>query len=137
MTTITIDAAQRQRLAAILGMLGSDHAGERAAAGLQAEKFRRQHGLTWAELLALEPEPRPAPEPPAQPAWTPPKPPERPAWMPPEPQAAPPPPPPTEAPVGPINWGIVGDMLWGISLGVVPLGLLVLLPVLLPVLFGR
>ena len=35
--------ADRHRLAAILGMLGSDHAGERAAAGLQAEAFRRKH----------------------------------------------------------------------------------------------
>ena len=45
--------ADRQRLAAILGMLGSEHAGERAAAGLQAEAFRRKHRLTWPELLAL------------------------------------------------------------------------------------
>ena len=72
--------AERQRLAAILGMLGSEHAGERAAAGLQAEAFRRKHKLTWPELLAL---PR-----------------ERPSWVPP-PEAqrpAPPPPPPKPAP---------------------------------------
>lgn len=41
----------RHHLAAILGMLGSDHAGERAAAALQAEAFRRKHGLTWAQML--------------------------------------------------------------------------------------
>ena len=41
----------RARLAAILGMLGSAHAGERAAAALQAEAFRRKHGLTWGEVL--------------------------------------------------------------------------------------
>jgi hypothetical protein len=44
--------AERQRLAAILGMLGSEHAGERAAAGLQAEAFRKKHGLAWDQLLA-------------------------------------------------------------------------------------
>jgi hypothetical protein len=69
-----ITPAERQRLAAILGMLGSEHAGERAAAGLQAEAFRRKHGLTWAELLAL----------PEMPAAS-----EPPAWAP-EPAAAPP-----------------------------------------------
>jgi hypothetical protein len=42
----------RQRLAAILGMLGSNHAGERAAAGLQAEAFRNKHGLTWDQLVS-------------------------------------------------------------------------------------
>ena len=44
--------ADRQRLAAILGMLGSEHAGERAAAGLQAEAFRRRHGLTWDQVVS-------------------------------------------------------------------------------------
>jgi hypothetical protein len=54
----------RQHLARILGMLGSDHAGERAAAGLQAEAFRRKHRLTWTELFIPAPaetdEPMPA-----------------------------------------------------------------------------
>lgn len=62
---------ERQRLAAILGMLGSDHAGERAAAALQAEAFRKRHGLTWSELLALSPAappPEPAPAAPPPPA---------------------------------------------------------------------
>lgn len=76
---------ERQRLAAILGMLGSSHAGERAAAALQAEAFRRKHRLTWEELLALPPivtasaTPSPAPTqtPPSRPPpfefvpWTP------------------------------------------------------------------
>lgn len=65
---------ERQRLAAILGMLGSAHAGERAAAGLQAEAFRKKHRLTWAELLALSPA-EPIPEPPAAPPPTQPAPP--------------------------------------------------------------
>ncbi|HEY2418846.1 MAG TPA: hypothetical protein VGH84_13060 [Steroidobacteraceae bacterium] len=72
--------AERQRLAGILGMLGSDHAGERAAAGLQAEAFRKKHGLTWPELLGIPtvaamPEPdHPPPPPPTTP--------ERPTWVP-------------------------------------------------------
>jgi hypothetical protein len=48
-----------------------------------------------------------------------------------QPSRQPTPPPPPPAPVVPINWG---DMLWGISLAVVPLVLLFLLPALL---FGR
>ena len=44
--------ADRKRLAAILGMLGSSSAGERDAAALQAEAFRRKHGLTWKQLVA-------------------------------------------------------------------------------------
>ena len=50
-----VTPAERERLARILGMLGSEHAGERASAALQAEAFRKKHGLTWAELLALPP----------------------------------------------------------------------------------
>jgi hypothetical protein len=75
---VTLSATERKRLAAILGMLGSDHAGERAAAALQAEAFRRRHRLTWTELLAIQPEP-PLPDPP--PSGPPP---------PPEPWAVPP-----------------------------------------------
>jgi hypothetical protein len=76
--------ADRQRLAAILGMLGSEHAGERAAAGLQAEAFRRKHGLTWEKMLqpVVLNIPARQPEPPAPP---PPRAPEPPAWVPPEP----------------------------------------------------
>lgn len=67
---------ERRRLAGILGMLGSEHAGERASAALHAEAFRKQHGLTWAELLASPPVEvtEAAPEP----VWTPPRPPQRP-----------------------------------------------------------
>jgi hypothetical protein len=46
---------ERARLARILGMLGSEHAGERAAAGLKAEEFRKKHGLTWPQMLSLPP----------------------------------------------------------------------------------
>jgi hypothetical protein len=43
--------AERKRLAAILGMLGSRSAGERDNAARLAEEFRRQHGMTWGELV--------------------------------------------------------------------------------------
>ena len=48
----TLAAADRQRLAKLLGMLGSDHAGERDAAGLAAHRLLQRHGLTWETLLA-------------------------------------------------------------------------------------
>lgn len=53
----------RAKLAAILGRLGSDHDGERAAAGLLATRFVRDHGMTWPDLLAA-----PAPTTPPPPA---------------------------------------------------------------------
>jgi hypothetical protein len=52
-----LSEGERKRLAAILGMLGSDAPGERDNAARLAEQFRRQHGLTWTELLALSPVP--------------------------------------------------------------------------------
>jgi hypothetical protein len=65
-----LDLAERKRLTSILGMLGSNAVGERDNAARLAEHFRREHGLTWAELLNLPtapvaaPAPRAAPEPP-------------------------------------------------------------------------
>jgi hypothetical protein len=48
--------ADRKRLIAILGMLGSNAVGERDnAAARLAEEFRRKHGLSWADLLAATP----------------------------------------------------------------------------------
>jgi hypothetical protein len=46
-----ITDAERARLAAILGMLGSDHAGERDNAARLAEHFRREWGMTWDDLF--------------------------------------------------------------------------------------
>ena len=43
--------ADRTRLAQMLGLLGSDHAGERDAAGLAAHRLIRQHGVTWHDIL--------------------------------------------------------------------------------------
>jgi hypothetical protein len=59
-------STDRRRLAAILGMLGSEFDGERAAAGLQAEAFRKKHGLTWEQMLSL---PAVREEPAIDPAW--------------------------------------------------------------------
>ncbi len=39
------------RLAKLLGMLGSEHGGERAAAGLKATELLRAHGATWSDLI--------------------------------------------------------------------------------------
>jgi hypothetical protein len=40
-----------ERLCKILGMLGSDHAGERAAAGLAAHRLLSEHRLTWDQVI--------------------------------------------------------------------------------------
>lgn len=61
-----LTGADRARLAAILGRLGSDFDGERAAAGLLASRFMRDHGLTWPDLLAA---PAPATPPPPATDW--------------------------------------------------------------------
>jgi hypothetical protein len=50
MTSFT--PADRARLVAILGLLGSDHDGERASAGLLATRMLRQRGLQWIDLIA-------------------------------------------------------------------------------------
>jgi hypothetical protein len=63
-TRFELTGADRARLAAILGRLGSQHDGERAAAGLLASRFMRDHGLTWPDLLAA-PAPATPPPPPA------------------------------------------------------------------------
>ena len=41
----------RAKLSKILGLLTSEHAGERAAAGLKASDFVRQRGMTWSDIL--------------------------------------------------------------------------------------
>jgi hypothetical protein len=41
----------RDRLARVLGMLGSSHEGEVVAAARQAERLRADAGLTWPEIL--------------------------------------------------------------------------------------
>ena len=46
-----LSAADRTKLAKILGMLGSAHEGERAAAAALASKMLADAGLTWFDLL--------------------------------------------------------------------------------------
>jgi hypothetical protein len=50
-----ISTVDRLRLAALLGMLGSSHVGERENAAQLVEQFRRQRGLSWADLLGRRP----------------------------------------------------------------------------------
>ena len=59
------------KLAAVLGMMGSEHDGEALSAARTAERLRRHSGLAWADLLRetpawVPPEPRPAPHIPAR-----------------------------------------------------------------------
>ena len=46
-----LTSAERTRLVAILGRLGSEFQGERAAAGLLASRMLRERQLTWDALL--------------------------------------------------------------------------------------
>jgi hypothetical protein len=46
-----------ERLIKLLGILGSAHDGERAAAGLKAHELIRRHGLTWSDILLTTPAP--------------------------------------------------------------------------------
>jgi hypothetical protein len=39
------------RLNRILGLLGSDHPGERASAALAATNFLKRHDMTWGDVL--------------------------------------------------------------------------------------
>ena len=41
----------RAKLAAVLGMMGSDHDGEVLSAARTAERLRRATNLTWSQLL--------------------------------------------------------------------------------------
>lgn len=44
--------ADSARLAKLLGLLGSNHSGERAAAGLKAHRLVSSRNLSWSDLLA-------------------------------------------------------------------------------------
>ena len=47
MAGLALTEAARDRLSKLLGMLGSDHAGERDNAGVAANRLVRDAGLTW------------------------------------------------------------------------------------------
>jgi hypothetical protein len=53
----------RTRLVRLLGMLGSDHQGERANAGALADRFIRERELTWEQVVASEGQCSPSPVP--------------------------------------------------------------------------
>lgn len=46
-----LSKADRDRLVKLLGMLGSDHAGERDNAALAIERLRRELGLSSEDIL--------------------------------------------------------------------------------------
>lgn len=50
MTAPTLD---RERLAKLCGLFGSDHAGERANAAACADRLVRQAGLRWPDILSV------------------------------------------------------------------------------------
>jgi len=62
-----ISTVDRLRLAALLGMLGSNHVGERENAARLVEQFRRQRGLNWCDLLGRPPENASGPDRPSPP----------------------------------------------------------------------
>jgi hypothetical protein len=51
-----LDPQILDRLRKLLGMLGSDHAGERATAGRMASDLLRDHKLTWTDVVGAEPQ---------------------------------------------------------------------------------
>jgi enoyl-CoA hydratase/carnithine racemase len=51
-----LEPAERDKLAKLLGLLGSDFDGERAVAARLASEFLQRHGLTWSELLTGTPQ---------------------------------------------------------------------------------
>ena len=53
-----LDAAQTSRLVKLLGMTSSDYAGEALAAIRKANDLISRAGMTWADIITAEPEPR-------------------------------------------------------------------------------
>jgi hypothetical protein len=50
---VRLDRDAIEKLCKLLGMLGSAHDGERAAAGLKAHEFLKRLGLCWADVISL------------------------------------------------------------------------------------
>jgi hypothetical protein len=53
MTARTLDPQVCDRLIKLLGMTGSKHGGERAAAGLKANELLRRCGLRWDDVICV------------------------------------------------------------------------------------
>ena len=51
MSTRALTPDLAERLAKLLGLLGSDHPGERAAAGLKAHELLKREGLRWCDVI--------------------------------------------------------------------------------------
>jgi hypothetical protein len=70
-TGAPLDADCADRLCKLLGLCGSSHAGERAAAGLKASELLKSHNLTWRQVIAAPAMVPAAPEPPrrTEPDW--------------------------------------------------------------------
>jgi hypothetical protein len=51
--TAVLDPKAANKLAKICGLLGSDHAGERAAAAALADRMVRELGLRWADVISV------------------------------------------------------------------------------------
>jgi hypothetical protein len=47
-----VPPGDKEKIALILGLLGSEHDGEVVAAARQAERLRQKIGTTWIELLS-------------------------------------------------------------------------------------
>ncbi len=63
-----LPATDRTKLAKLLGLLGSNHQGERDAAGLAAHRLVQSHNATWFDVVAPVPSddddaPEPTPNP--------------------------------------------------------------------------
>jgi hypothetical protein len=53
-----LDPREAERFGKILGLLGSDHHGERAAAALKATEFLQARELSWSEVSEMLKHPR-------------------------------------------------------------------------------
>jgi hypothetical protein len=58
----TLAAPDRERLARLLGMLGSDHQGERDNAARAAHRLVQLRGITWFDVVVTHPPPDTYPE---------------------------------------------------------------------------
>jgi hypothetical protein len=59
-TSITLPSSTTSTLVKLCGMLGSDHAGERAAAALKADQLVRANGMTWTDVIRVPTKPHQA-----------------------------------------------------------------------------
>ena len=51
--SVTLPSSTTSTLLKCLGLLGSTHAGERAAAGLKADQILRSNNVSWSDLIRV------------------------------------------------------------------------------------